>query len=83
MNQLLSNGFKASYTHPNLIFVCWNNWVPDYVRREWAKKTGVQIDNNGDEVKTIKRSPFEDKNAVKKQSIFKDIGTYIPSGKFI
>jgi hypothetical protein len=83
MNQLLSNGFKATYTHPNLIFVCWNNWVPDYVRRELAKKTGVQIDNKGDEIKTIKRSPFEDKNAVKKQSIFKDIGTYIPSGKFI
>ena len=83
MNQLTSNGFKASYTHPNLIFVCWNNWIPDYVRREWTKQTGVHIDNNGDEIKHTKKNPFQDKKVDKKQSVFKDIGTYIPTGKFI
>ena len=47
IDQLKENGFAIKYTHPNLIFISWKNWVPDYVRNEIKKKTGNKIDGNG------------------------------------
>jgi len=47
IDQLKQNGLMIKYTHPNLIFISWNNWVPDYVRNEIKKKTGTKIDGNG------------------------------------
>ena len=47
LEQLQENGFKVKYTHPNLLLISWQHWVPDYVRRELKKKTGVDIDGNG------------------------------------
>lgn len=47
IDQLKENGFSIKYTHPNLIFISWKNWVPDYVRNEIKKKTGNKIDGNG------------------------------------
>ena len=47
IDQLKQNGFMIKYTHPNLIFISWKNWVPDYVRNEIKKQTGTKIDGNG------------------------------------
>jgi hypothetical protein len=47
MDKLSENGFNVKYTHPNVIFICWNHWVPSYVRNEIKKKTGMQIDGHG------------------------------------
>lgn len=47
MDKLSENGFNVKYIHPNVIFICWNHWVPSYVRNEIKKKTGMQIDGNG------------------------------------
>lgn len=47
MDKLEDNGFKLRYTHPNLLFISWEHWVPGYVRSEIKKKTGVSIDGNG------------------------------------
>lgn len=47
IDQLQTNGFKVRYTHPNLLFISWTHWVPDYVRSEIKKKTGMIIDGNG------------------------------------
>ena len=38
INKLQSNGFIVRYTHPNLLFISWNHWVPQYVRNEIKKK---------------------------------------------
>tara|TARA_A100001011_G_C14037469_1_gene726337 strand:- start:343 stop:807 length:465 start_codon:yes stop_codon:yes gene_type:complete len=51
IDQLKDNGFMLKYTHPNLIFISWRNWVPDYVRNEIKKKTGTKIDGNGNIIK--------------------------------
>ena len=51
IDQLKDNGFMLKYTHPNLIFISWKNWVPDYVRNEIKKKTGTKIDGNGNIIK--------------------------------
>lgn len=47
MDKLSDNGFNVKYIHPNVIFICWNHWVPSYVRNEIKKKTGMQIDGHG------------------------------------
>ena len=51
MNNLKENGFIVTYIHPNLLFISWNHWVPDYVRTEIKKKTGNVIDGYGNIIK--------------------------------
>ena len=48
--KLRDNGFVVKYTHPNLLFISWNNWIPSYVRNEIKKKTGIQVDSFGNEL---------------------------------
>ena len=48
INQLQENGFIIRYIHPNLLFISWNHWVPQYVRNEIQKKTGMQINGFGE-----------------------------------
>ena len=50
IHKLRENGFIVKYTHPNLLFISWNHWVPTYVRNEIKKKTGVHIDSFGNEI---------------------------------
>ena len=47
VDKLQTNGFRVQYTHPNLLFVCWAHYVPNYVRSEIKKKTGIHVDDNG------------------------------------
>jgi hypothetical protein len=63
INKLQINGFNVRYIHPNMLFISWNHWVPSYVRTEIKKKTGInlneygqQIEDNTD-VKTISNEP--------------------------
>ena len=50
IHKLRENGFIVKYTHPNLLFISWNHWVPSYVRNEIKKKTGIQVDSFGNEL---------------------------------
>ena len=50
IDKLRDNGFVVCYTHPNLLFISWKHWVPNYVRAEIKKKTGVIIDGHGNKV---------------------------------
>ena len=50
IHKLRENGFIVKYTHPNLLFISWNHWVPNYVRSEIKKKTGIQIDSFGNQI---------------------------------
>ena len=47
LNKLKENGFHVKYYHPNTLFICWNHFVPSYVRAELKKKTGIIVDENG------------------------------------
>lgn len=47
IEKLTDNGFQVKYTHPNLLLISWQHWVPGYVRKELKKKTGVEIDGHG------------------------------------
>jgi hypothetical protein len=50
IDKLLTNGFAVRYIHPNALFICWQQWVPSYVRSELKKKTGIVIDEFGKKV---------------------------------
>ena len=50
IDKLRDNGFIIKYTHPNLLFISWQHWVPNYVRQEIKKKTGMNIDGYGNKV---------------------------------
>jgi len=80
VQQLRNNGFNVSYTHPNLLFICWKHWIPDYVREEIKKQTGKQVDGFGNEVK---RSDVAAQLSSKQlDPRFMPVTTYKPTGRF-
>jgi hypothetical protein len=48
--KLNSDGFLTRYVHPHMLFISWNHWIPLYVRDEYKKKTGIEIDQFGNKV---------------------------------
>ncbi|NBN99690.1 MAG: hypothetical protein EBV19_10710, partial [Flavobacteriia bacterium] len=50
VEHLTKNGFRVQYTHPNLLLISWKAYIPTYVRDEFKKKTGIEIDESGDPV---------------------------------
>ena len=50
MDKLKNNGFNVKYIHPNLLFISWMHWVPEYIRSEFKKKTGIIINEYGQRV---------------------------------
>ena len=50
IDELKENGFLIRYTHPNLLLISWQHWIPAYVRNEFKKKTGVNIDGKGNKI---------------------------------
>jgi hypothetical protein len=47
LRKLRENNLVIRYTHPNLVFISWQHWVPGYVRQEYKKQTGESIDGMG------------------------------------
>lgn len=98
IDKLKENGFVVKYTHPNLLFISWKNWIPSYVRNELKKKTGVVIDGHGNRLdggEGNKNSEPEDINSLmlnknskttttdKSGKEYKDINNYKPTGGLI
>ena len=96
IDKLQNNGFKVRYTHPNMLFISWTHWVPDYVRAEIKNKTGVIIDGYGNIIKNDEETSNKTellnpdtlllKNSGKPKvanSDTKDINSYKPSGQLI
>jgi|TARA_B110000259_G_C13855363_1_gene338544 hypothetical protein len=50
IDELRNNGFLVKYTHPNLLLISWQHWIPSYVRNEIKKKTGVNVDGYGNKI---------------------------------
>jgi hypothetical protein len=57
VTKLTDNGFAVKYIHPNMMLISWENWIPQYVRQELKKKTGVLLDEHGN---VVKRGQKED-----------------------
>ena len=94
IGKLQENGFSVRYTHPNLLLISWQHWVPSYVRNEIQKKMGLEIDGYGnilnkesDDTKSQNNNEITN-NKTKTTSILKNkeskpINSYKPTGKLI
>ncbi len=47
IEKLIDNGFLIKYTHPNLLFISWQHYIPNYQRAQIKKKTGMSVDGFG------------------------------------
>ena len=98
VNKLQDNGFLVRYIHPNTMFISWSNWIPQYIRAEFKKKTGKIMNEKGDitDPKKDTDQPGEtDLNQglfntggqgpppKKDQKQFTPIDKYKPSGNFV
>ena len=61
MEKLIDNGFIIKYTHPNLLFISWQHYIPNYQRAQIKKKTGVSVDAYGNVI-TKKNKKEDDGN---------------------
>lgn len=90
VHKLEENGFLVKYIHPNTIFVSWNNWVPQYVRTEFKKKTGKLMNEKG-EISDIQKIETEEsmittqqRNILtKNKKEYTSTGQYKPTGRFV
>ena len=94
--KLEENGFVTKYTHPNLLFISWKHYIPSYKRAQIKKETGVSIDGFGNQltdksksnepkdinslIVDVKKNQSSGKQPAKKETQFKDISSYKPSG---
>jgi hypothetical protein len=89
MNALQENGFNVRYFHPNTLFICWDHWVPAYVRHEIKKKTGIVINEYGEKIEEEKDNIEEDEpkiegiQPIKNSKKYTPINSYKPSGKLV
>lgn len=60
ISKLEENDFVVRYTHPNLLFISWKHYVPNYVRTEIKKKTGTVIDKFGNYLSEADANPVAD-----------------------
>lgn len=93
MNTLQENGFSVRYFHPNTLFICWEHWVPSYVRNEIKKKTGISVNEFGEKIQT-ENEDEEDTTAngvgqnqqlsqIQNSKKYTPITSYKPSGKLV
>ncbi len=83
IHKLIDNGFYIKYTHPNLLFISWNHYVPYYEREKIRKQYNINIDKYGNIIQeekknTIHSEPQKQKTKLLKHSKFKDILEFKP-----
>ena len=99
VQKLRDNGFVVKYTHPNMLFISWQNWIPDYVRTEIKKKMNVNVDGYGNVIEkkdkndSAKEVDFfgpkaitlnkDEKGEKGKNKNYKNIDSYKPTGNKI
>ena len=88
MNALKENGFNVKYFHPNTLFICWEHWIPSYVRNEIKHKTGIIINEYGEKItenagEDEKEQPQEHIQQIKNSKKYTPINSYKPSGKLV
>ena len=99
VDKLKENNFNVRYIHPNTLMISWKHFVPSYVRNEIKKKTGVIIDENGNQIgdKMITDSQQEQEDnfmfkpkstnslstKTQNQKKFNPISSYKPQGNLV
>jgi|UniRef100_A0A6C0HMP3 hypothetical protein len=79
LDRLTVDGFNTRYIHPNLIFISWGHWVPDYVREELKEKKNIEVDHFG-QVETPEPTRVEFRTEAKPKT---KMQSYKPTGRFV
>jgi hypothetical protein len=82
LDRLSVDGFNTRYIHPNLIFISWGHWVPDYVREELREKKQIEVDQFGQFEKPATQVEFSTEPKPKKMQGMRT-PSYKPTGKFV
>tara|TARA_Y100000389_G_scaffold199899_1_gene239223 strand:- start:22 stop:579 length:558 start_codon:yes stop_codon:yes gene_type:complete len=98
IEKLYDNGFNVKYINPNCLLISWAHWVPGYVRNEIKKKTGIVVDEYGNQLEenndkedlnnffNNKQKLGENKGQLnkseQKNKNYKPINSYKPIGNF-
>lgn len=83
LDKLTINKFRVKYIYPNLLFISWEHFIPEYVREEIKKKIGIEIDEFGKEI--IKENDENDEienQKEEKPKKYEQLKKYVPKGKF-
>ena len=80
LDRLSVDGFNTRYIHPNLLFISWGHWVPDYVREELREKKQIEVDHFG-QVETPEPTRVEFRTEAKPKP--KIMQSYKPTGRFV
>ena len=99
IDKLLDNGFLVRYTHPNLLFISWNHYIPYHTRMDIKKKHGVKVDGFGNVISKKKEEKEDDPTGLnslifkknekiplknnKKMQNYTEISSYKPTGNLI
>ena len=91
MDKLQDNKFLVKYIHPNTLFICWEHWVPSYVRTEIKKKTGIVVNEYGERIEEEKNDEDEEVEQqqngniqqIKNSKKYTPINSYKPSDKLV
>jgi hypothetical protein len=83
--RLNNDGFLTRYVHPNMLFISWNHWIPLYVREEYRKKTGIEIDQFGNKVEQPEKETIVkfSKNTIDKPNKSYSISKNVYDDEFI
>ena len=96
MDKLIENKFIVKYTHPNLLFISWQHYIPKYKRADFKKKHGYTIDGFGNQIHNKNKQVTSGDNmnnlllnkpvisSVKKEDKnYTEISKYKPTGNLI
>lgn len=90
MDKLVKNGFQVQFVQPNYLVISWMHFIPSYVRNEFKKQTGREMDQYGnilpskEEVNQQKQDAAAVTTSTTSSSSkaqFKSIQSYKPSKK--
>ena len=98
IEKLYDNGFNVKYINPNCLLISWANWVQGYVRNEKKKKTGIVVDEYGNQLEEnndkeelnnffnnkqkLGENKGQENKSEQKNKNYKPINSYKPIGNF-
>lgn len=92
INQLETNGFVVKYILPNLLCICWQHYIPKYVRNKIFQTTGIQVDETGVKIEpeeeptdpdTELHIPLANNKKNKSDKSYTPLNKYKPTGNLI
>lgn len=87
IEKLTAKNLAVKFFKPNLLFISWKHWIPEYIRHEIYKKTGIKVDGNGQQLGlSVEPQTNESVQPIVEQekiNPFKSTKEYVPDNNLI